>query len=145
MPNVHACAPAPTPAPQLPSPCCIVTQAHPSSQYSLYCNTNLLPIKLYCNAVSSQASHLYCNTNLTSHNTILAFQPQYKTLYCNTISCSQDSFSAIQNPVLQYNFIPLKYNWAVAHFKSAQIFFFLITIIFFSLFISSNWKNHKNH
>ena len=27
----------------------------PSSQYSLYCNTNLLPTKLYCNTVSSAA------------------------------------------------------------------------------------------
>ena len=50
------------PLAQLPSLCCIVTQAYPGSQYSLYCNTNLLPTKLYCNTVSSKASHLYCNT-----------------------------------------------------------------------------------
>ena len=54
--------PAPCLRAQLPSPCCIVTQAYPGSQYSLYCNTNLLPTKLYCIIVFSQASHLYCNT-----------------------------------------------------------------------------------
>ena len=58
-PNAHLRA---QPRAQLPSLCCIVTQAYPGSQYSLYCNTNLLPTKLYCNTVSSQASHLYCNT-----------------------------------------------------------------------------------
>ena len=57
-----ACALRAQPRAQLPSLCCIVAQAYPGSQYSLYCNTNLLPTKLYCNTISSQASHLYCNT-----------------------------------------------------------------------------------
>ena len=114
---LHA-QPRALPRAQLPSPCCIVTQAYPSSQYSFYCNTNLLPTKLYCNTVSSQASHLYCNTIAPL---AIQFLPtnftslQYNLLYCNKISNPQASSLqyndciAIQFPVL------LQYNWAVAH------------------------------
>ena len=100
-PSAHACAPrlrapAPTPAPQLPSPCYIVTQAHPSSQYSLYCNTNLLPTKLYCNTVSSRPATsiaiqtspltiLFWPSNL-QYNFVLQLNLHYS---CNTIQATQ--------------------------------------------------------
>ena len=101
------------PRAQLPSPCCIVTQAYPGSQYSLYCNTNLLPTKLYCNTVSSQASHLYCNTLqciATQFQRSKLPSLQYNIVYCNTISltlslnlCNTTHSLAIQNIFSQYH------------------------------------------
>ena len=40
-----------------PAPAHVISRPRPStsSQYSLYCDTNLLPTKLYCNTVSSAA------------------------------------------------------------------------------------------
>ena len=112
---------------QLPSLCCIVTRAYPGSQYSLYCNTNLLPTKLYCNTISSQANLLYCNTIAP-----LAIQFPFSSnlLHCNTNQCIAIHFQPILGSSLQYkilycNTIPflLKYNWAVAYSKSAPFFF----------------------
>ena len=98
VPRASAFAERPAPparapaAPSVPSYLARAVSRHrptPGSQYILYCNTNLLPTKLYCNTVSWPT------------------QPpllQYIPVHCNPNSTLQASFSAIQYSVLQYNF-----------------------------------------
>ena len=134
-PASPACAPsASTPSAQrlhaqLPSLCCIVTQAYLGSQYSLYCNTNLQPTKLFCNTVSSKASHLYCNTispltiqfypSSLQYNFVLQLNLHY---FCNTIhSLAIQKFSS-------------QYDLGSSPSKSAPFFFFIIIIILIFFF-----------
>ena len=89
--------------------------------WALYCNTVQpclcstvaihLSVLRYNSSLLLQYNKLYCNTVLSqlhpSCNTIP--QPsslQYKPVYCNTLPAHPWCLTAIQFPVLQYNFFP---------------------------------------
>ena len=99
-PSAHACSPAPTPAPQLPSPC-RPTQAHNTVCIAIQtcCPLNFIAIQFPprpATSIAIQTSPLTIQFWPSSHNTrhciatqfhaVKTLSLQYKILYCNTIS-----------------------------------------------------------